>query len=77
MDSARESWALLVTGRLVNTLLVNQITKENIRKGIWLQRKKKKVGRYNDVGENNKNLQHNKCQNINLKSPSVCVRHGS
>ena len=59
MDSARESWALLVTDRLVNTLLVNQITKENIRKGIWLQRKKKKVGRYHDVGENNKNLQHN------------------
>lgn len=44
MDSARESWALLVTGRLVNTLLVNQITKENIRKGIWLQRKKKTLG---------------------------------
>ena len=73
MDSARESWALLVTGLLVNTLLVNQITKENIRKGIRLQSQKKTVDRDNDVGENNRNLQHNKSQNINLQSFSVSL----
>lgn len=73
MDSARESWALLVTGLLVNTLFVNQITKQNIRKGIRLQSQKKTVDRDNDVGENNRNLQHNKSQNINLQSFSVSL----
>ena len=78
MDSARESWALLVTGRLVNTLLVNQITKENILKGIWLQRKKKTLGRDKDVWENIRSLFMSTCSTTNAeisteKNPSVSV----
>ena len=41
VDSEPVAWVLLVTGLLVNTLFVNQITMENIRTGIWLENKQK------------------------------------